>query len=407
MSLSVILGIYLIPVSETGLLVKSLQFNFKFLTDIRQIDSVSWNALAEQTDPFHQYEFLAALENSACVSVATGWRPQHLTIYQNKCLIGILPLYIKTHSYGEYVFDFPWANTYREYGLNYYPKLVCAIPFTPVTGARLLLDKSVDCEHLMGPLFEALKHKVGSSGLSSMHWLFVPQALSEKLANHQQLVRRSVQFQWFNRDYTQFADFLNALTSRKRKSIKKERHKLAEQGVKVRRLTGQDLTEQAMDFFYQCYQQTYLKRSGHKGYLSQVLFRQLFIHMREKILLVIAEIEGKPVASALYLYDQKTLYGRYWGALVDVDNLHYECCYYQGIDFCIDKGIAAFNPGTQGEHKILRGFEPIYCYSNHWLAEPAFHDGVRRFLDHEHAMIEDYKKNAEALLPYKVIQDNA
>lgn len=387
--------------------MKSLQFNFKFLTAIGQIDSASWNALAQHTDPFHQYEFLAALENSACVSVATGWQPQHLTIYQNKRLIGILPLYIKTHSYGEFVFDFPWANTYREYGVNYYPKLVCAIPFTPVTGARLLLAKGVDSEHLMGPLCAAIKHKVESSGLSSMHWLFIPQALSDKLADHQQLIRRSVQFHWFNRDYTQYTDFLNVLTSRKRKSIKKERHKLAEQGMIMKRLTGEELTEQAVDFFYLCYRQTYLKRSGHNGYLSHELFKQLLLLMRDKMLLVIAELDGQPVASALYIYDHKTLYGRYWGAMVDVDNLHYECCYYQGIEFCIDNNIPTFNPGTQGEHKILRGFEPIYCYSNHWLAEPAFHDGVRRFLVHEQPMIENYKKNAEALLPYKVMLDNA
>ena len=385
--------------------MKPPQFDFKFLTAIGQIDSASWNALASQADPFHQHAFLDALENSGCVSITTGWQPQHLTIYQNKALIGILPLYIKTHSYGEYVFDFAWANTYREYGLNYYPKLVNAIPFTPVTGTRLLLETGVDLEQLMGPLCAAIKHKVGTSGLSSMHWLFVPQALCAKLAENDQLARRSVQFQWFNRDYTHYTDFLNTLTSRKRKSLKKERHKLVEQGVIVKRLTGAALTEQAMDFFYQCYRQTYLKRSGHNGYLSHDLFRQLFVHMRDKLLLVIAQLDGQPIASALYLFDEKTLYGRYWGALADVHGLHYECCYYQGIEFCIEHGIAAFNPGTQGEHKILRGFEPIYCYSNHWMAEPAFHDGIRRFLVHEHPLIADYKKNAEGLLPYKVRPD--
>lgn len=378
-----------------------VQFKFKFITSIEQIDSSSWNLLAQKSDPFHQHEFLCALEASACVSVSSGWHPLHLTIYQNKQLIGILPMYKKTHSYGEYVFDFAWANTYRAYGVNYYPKLISAIPFTPVTGSRLLLAKDIKLPDLIGPLCRALKAKVESSGLSSMHWLFIPQPLSEALVGHQQLARRSVQFQWFNRGYKEFDDFLQVLSSRKRKNLNKERRKIQQQKVVVKRLSGDDLTLQVVDFCYQCYRQTYLKRSGHNGYLNLQFFRKLFFDLPHKLLIVIAELEGEPIASALYLFDEQQLFGRYWGAFQEVDGLHYECCYYQGIEFCIEHGIPTFNPGTQGEHKILRGFEPIYCYSNHWMAEPAFHDGVRRFLNHEQPMIEQYKNSAQALLPYK------
>ncbi|WP_158770718.1 GNAT family N-acetyltransferase [Paraglaciecola sp. L1A13] len=377
-------------------------FNFKFLSAIEQIDRESWHALAYHCDPFHQYAFIQALERSHSVEPQTGWHPQHLTIYQNDTLVGILPLYIKNHSYGEYVFDFAWANSYSEHGLNYYPKLVCAIPFTPVPGARLMLKEDVDQAQLIPQLCKAIQQHAKQNGLSSMHWLFVPESLSTALNQQQHLMRRAVQFQWFNRDYQDYDDFCATLTSRRRKTIRNERRKVHEQGVKVERIYGEKITAEHIDFFYQCYQQTYLKRSGHKGYLNRDFFTRLYHSMDSNILLVIASRDDIPLASAFYMFDDQQLYGRYWGALEDISNLHYECCYYQGIEFCIEHNISTFNPGTQGEHKILRGFEPVYCYSNHWLAEPAFHDGVRRFLRQEDINIQSYKTNASELLPFKV-----
>jgi predicted N-acyltransferase len=234
-----------------------------------------------------------------------------------------------------------------------------------------------------------------------MHWLFVEASFSDALIEHQQLQRRSVQFQWFNRQYKDFTDFLQALNSRKRKSIRAERNKVTKAGVTVERIHGKLLQQSHMDFFYLCYQQTYLKRSGHVGYLSSAFFTQILETMHDKILLIIATRDNTAIASALFLFDDQQLNGRYWGAMEEVEQLHFECCYYQGIEFCIEKGIQKFNPGTQGEHKILRGFEPIYCYSNHQLQEPAFHDAVGRFITTENLTIEQYKHNAEQLLPFR------
>ncbi|KXI27957.1 GNAT family N-acetyltransferase [Paraglaciecola hydrolytica] len=378
-----------------------IKFSHKFVNNIEQIGEKLWQEFACHSTPFCQYAFLAALEKSGSVGTGTGWIPQHLIIYQNKQVVALLPLYKKNHSYGEYVFDFAWANTYQQYGLRYYPKLVCAIPFTPVTGPRLLLKSNVQQSEIIKALCQILADKMQSEALSSMHWLFVDGEFSTSLAEHQQIQRRSVQFQWFNRQYLDFTDFLQALNSRKRKSIKAERNKVVKAGITVERIHGDLLKQSHMDFFYQCYQQTYLKRSGHGGYLTEAFFKQIFETMHDQVMLIIASRDTQAIASALFFYDDKQLNGRYWGAMEEVDHLHFECCYYQGIEFCIERGIGQFNPGTQGEHKILRGFEPIYCYSNHQLKELAFHEAVERFISTENLTIEQYKQNAQKLLPFR------
>jgi predicted N-acyltransferase len=357
--------------------------------------------LANGNSPFCQYPFLHALETSGSVGEKSGWLPFHLVIYQNYKPVGILPLYKKTHSYGEYVFDFAWANTYRQYGINYYPKLVAAIPYTPVTGARLMLDEKVDKQQLLPLLCNEITRQLELNGMSSMHWLFVEQSFSQLLHNQQQVQRKGVQFQWFNHQYSSFEDYLQHFNSRKRKSVKKERQTITTKGVKVVRLFGDDLTEENMRFFYHCYKQTYLKRSGHDGYLTDIFFQQIFKDLPQNLMLVIALKDGQPIASALFIFDKNQLCGRYWGALEEIPNLQFECCYYQGIEICIEQDIAQFNPGTQGEHKILRGFEPIYCYSNHSLKETAFHEAVERFIQQENIQIEQYKNNAEKLLPFR------
>lgn len=378
-----------------------VKFSHEFVNSIEDIGADTWQEFAHGLSPFCQYAFLSALEKSTSVNASSGWQPQHLILYKNKTPVALLPLYKKNHSYGEYVFDFAWANTYKQYGLRYYPKLVCAIPFTPVSGPRLLLKQGENLSDIAKVVCDLLASKMKIEALSSMHWLFVEPAFSTILAEHQQLVRRSVQFQWFNHHYHDFNDFLAAFNSRKRKSIRAERNKIVKAGITVQRLSGEQLTQHHMDFFYQCYQQTYLKRSGHGGYLTQEFFSLILQSMRDNLMLVIAARDNQPLAGALFFYDQQQLNGRYWGALQEVDNLHFECCYYQGIEFCIEQGIAQFNPGTQGEHKILRGFEPIYCYSNHSLKELAFHDAVSRFIDAETPTIVQYKQDAERLLPFK------
>lgn len=381
-------------------------FKFIFHSSIQDIGQILWNKLAQGHSPFCQYNFLHALESSHSVGAESGWFPQHLVIYQNSEPVGILPLYKKSHSYGEYVFDFAWANTYRQYGVNYYPKLVSAIPFTPVSGPRLMLSKGLDETLLLTELRQKIDQHMQQMGLSSMHWLFVEQDFSDTLKTQGQVQRLSVQFEWFNRGYSSFADYLDCFNSRKRKNLKKERAKVVNAGIEVVRLRGTDISAADMAFFYQCYKQTYLKRSGHEGYLTQAFFTSLLSSMGENLLLVKALKDQQPVASALFIFDQNQLCGRYWGALEELENLHFECCYYQGIEFCIEQNIARFNPGTQGEHKILRGFEPIYCYSNHALKELAFHEAVERFIIQEKEHIDKYKMDAERLLPFKQTQCN-
>ncbi|MCF2950188.1 GNAT family N-acetyltransferase [Paraglaciecola aquimarina] len=380
-------------------------FSVKFITSIEKIGQSVWDDIAQDTNPFCKYTFLHALESSKSVGQGSGWFVQHLIIYQNQQAVGILPLYKKTHSYGEYVFDFAWANTYRQYGLTYYPKLVASIPFTPVTGARLMLKPDIDQTEIIPLICEKLQAHIKQNAMSSMHWLFVEEELSNSLAEQNHLKRHSVQFQWFNRDYSSFENYLNHLHSRRRKRIKKERQALLDADVAVKRLHGNALTQEDLAFFYECYQQTYLKRSGHQGYLTKEFFNQIFANMRENLMLVCASKDNTPVASALFVFDNKQLCGRYWGALTEVDKLHFECCYYQGIEFCIEQNISQFNPGTQGEHKILRGFEPTYCYSNHWLKQQAFHEGVERFIKQEDIQLAEYKTNADKLLPFKQLEN--
>jgi predicted N-acyltransferase len=378
------------------------KFTFNFFTSISQIGQQIWDECALDSDPCCHYAFLHALESSGSVGAQSGWSAQHLLVCHNNQAIAVLPLYQKQHSYGEYIFDFAWANTYKHYGVDYYPKLICAIPFTPVTGARIMLKAGFASEEVLPLICQQIEQHMHEHGMSSIHWLFVDKETSANLATNGQLSRHSVQFQWFNQQYSSFEHYLERFSSRKRKNIKKERAAVLQQNITVARLCAQQLTKQDMRFFYHCYTQTYLKRSGHHGYLTEAFFQQIFETMANNLMLVIAYKDDEPVASALFIYDEKKLFGRYWGALQELDNLHFECCYYQGIEFCIEQNIAQFNPGTQGEHKISRGFEPIYCYSNHSLKEKGFHQAVSDFIVQEKLHIAQYKQQTQGLLPFKV-----
>lgn len=374
---------------------------FEFIESIDTLSKACWDTLIQNQDPFCSYHFLAALEHSGSVGEQSGWLPFHLVAYQDDTMVGILPLYKKTHSYGEYVFDFAWAEAYHRHQLDYYPKLISAIPFTPVTGHRCLTVDEHDPISMQLKMIEFINEQLPLLGLSSIHILFPQRHLSEKLENAGLAIRTSVQFHWNNKGYSDFSDFLSSFTARRRKNVKKERQKIAHQGISITRFHGDKLTEKEMDFFYLCYCQTYLKRSGHSGYLTQQFFQEILHTMKENILIVIATKGEKRIAGALYFFDNTHLYGRYWGALEEADGLHFECCYYQGIEFCIENHLHVFNPGTQGEHKILRGFEPTYCYSNHYLVEPSFNDAVIRFIRQETPGIHAYKTSAEKVLPFK------
>jgi predicted N-acyltransferase len=367
---------------------------------IAEFNKNEWNTLATDAGPFLQYDFLAALENSGSVDNQTtddtGWEPMHLAFHdQDKNLVGAVPGYLKTHSYGEYVFDHSWANAYAQYGQNYYPKWIAAIPFTPVTLSKLLCEQDLHKE-LANTAVPYLKD---NQHISSFHWLFNSVTDQDALDSQQLLSRYSVQFQWHNRSFATFDDFLSCFKSRKRKDIRKERSK-AQDNISISRLTGAGISAQARAIFYSCYQQTYLKRSGHQGYLTAQFFEEVFETMSDSIMLVLAQDENGPIASALFFYDHTGLYGRYWGALREVDGLHFECCYYQGIEFAIEKKLPLFNPGTQGEHKLLRGFEPTVCASAHYLHDQRFHSAVDDFLRRESQAIAEYYQQTALALPF-------
>jgi uncharacterized protein len=376
--------------------------NITFITQITDISARQWDRLATDHYPFLQHAFLAALETSGSVSAEAGWQPYHLLLKSRDTdeLMAAMPLYIKTHSYGEYIFDWAWADAWKRHGLRYYPKLLSAIPFTPVTGPRVLVQDPADAVALTTDILSTLEQTCNKLGLSSCHILY-PETKTTANLPPDWVQRHSVQFQWHNREYKDFQAFLSGFTSRKRKSVNKERNKIQQQGIRIERLSGQDIHEIDMQFFYRCYQETYLKRSGHQGYINQSCFQLWWQNMRHNMLLVKASYDGQPIAAALYFFDKNGLYGRYWGSLMEFDGLHFECCYYQGIEFCLEQQLPLFNPGTQGEHKIQRGFEPIICQSAHWIAEPAFQNAVAHFTQEEQRQIRIYKKQTEQLLPFK------
>lgn len=350
-------------------------------------------------DPFLNPRFLQGLESTGCVGPGTGWQPRHLLLEQDS-RSALLPLYMKTDSRGEYVFDHAWAAAYQRHGLRYFPKLVTAIPFTPVPGPRLLLAEGDQPRHWLPDLFTAVQDYAEQEAISGWHALFVPDDWLPDATHAGMLIRTGCRFHWQNPSYRDFSDFLDTLTSKKRKDIRRERRLLADQGVRSRRLGGTDITPADAAFFFACYERTYLEH-GQAPYLNLAFFQHLFALMPENIVLVIAEDASGPMASALFLHDDRTLYGRYWGCLRRADGLHFELCYYQGMEICTALGLTDFDPGTQGEHKLLRGFAPRLTHSLHWLREPAFHDAISRFVEEEKMQVQQYCEDAANYLPYR------
>jgi predicted N-acyltransferase len=360
-----------------------------------------WDALSEGEGPFLRHGFLNALEQSECCNSASGWQPMHIMVKDNDQIVVLVPGYLKTHSYGEYVFDQGWANAYHQHGISYYPKWIAAIPFTPVTGARMLVKRDYPVTAALISHIQATIKAYDSGVVSSMHWLFTNSATQAHVSlSKDVLTRYAVQFQWHNYDYNTFDDFLNALTARKRKEIRKTEKRHREAGISFTHTCADAIDNSVVAFFVKCYQSTYLKRSGHLGYLNQAFFEQLCSAMAQNLLFVTAYEDETPVACALFLFDASGLYGRYWGALKEIDGLHFAACYFEGIKFAIRQRLPLFNPGTQGEHKLLRGFEPIYCQSQHALFHPSFHQAVAEFLQQESREITQYFNQAKNVLPF-------
>lgn len=371
------------------------QISIELISSINELSASDWDLLIDGT-PLLSHAFLSALENTGCVGKGTGWNPHPLIVKQGDQLIGAMPLYLKSHSYGEYVFDWAWADAYQRSGLDYYPKLLSAIPFSPITSARLL-SKHAQAPSLM---IEALESAMHQHKLSSAHVLFPDEACAKHFEAAGWLKRKGVQFRWHNKNYTDFEAFLATLSHDKRKKIHQERKKIANAGVVCRYIKGADIIENDWDFFYRCYSNTY--REHHSTpYLTRAFFSEIGKTMSQNILLIVAEIDGEPVASTLNIYNQNTLYGRYWGAMQFVSGLHFELCYYQAQMFCIAEKIEFFEGGAQGEHKLARGFEPRPTCSYHKIAHPDFESAIKDFLAREAEGIAAYTNELEERVPFK------
>lgn len=365
---------------------------------IDNISASDWNRLAGP-QPFLQHEFLAALEHSGCVSEASGWQPQHLACTDKSGkLIGALPLYLKSHSWGEYVFDWAWAEAYQRAGQHYYPKLVSAVPFTPVSGSRLLLD-AAQAHEAASLLIEHTVTVARQHRASSVHCLFPAEAELTSWDKFDFLRRMDCQFHWHNRGYTDFNSFLGTLSADKRKKIHRERRRVAEAGLQHRIYSGRELDDARLDELYRFYSATYAKRGQHT-YLNRTFFSEIAERMPDSLVVIFAFHGKRPVACAICFRDAHTLYGRHWGCEQEYHSLHFETCYYQGIDYCIREGLKYFNPGTQGEHKLARGFEPTATWSVHYLDNPVFRQAINDFLQRETRMLQAYLRDARKHLPF-------
>lgn len=369
---------------------------------LSEVPAGQWNSLVPADAPFLRHEFLAALERTGCVNAETGWVPQHIVLHERAgtAPIGAVPLYLKSHSWGEFVFDWAWADAYQRAGLSYYPKLVAAVPFTPVTGPRLLRLPGRDQQALGEALIAAAVQHAQELDVSSLHWLFTAAQETKLLAQHGLQQRVGTQFHWENQGYADFDDYLAALSSKKRKQIKRERRRVREQGVEITALSGTEITEAHWRAFYRFYRAT-VHNHGAIPYLTREFFIELGRHMPEQVVLMMAFVEGAPVAAAFNLRGTHSLYGRYWGTERWLPDLHFELCYYRSIEYCIDHGLMRFEAGAQGEHKLTRGLMPASTHSAHWLSHPRFSAAIAEFLDRERQGVDHYMDVLRAHSPYR------
>lgn len=372
-------------------------FEISTHSSIADIGEQRWQQLNKDAYPFTRYAFLHALEATGSVSPKTGWQPLHVEVRQNGHTVLLMPLYLKHHSWGEYVFDWSWAQAYERSGLSYYPKLLAAIPFTPATGQRWLTN--LDQEQAETLVAQILNQLCQEYQIESAHLLF-PKTSEQPFAETELLQRAGCQYHWFNQHYSDFEDYLSRFTARKRKELRKERRKVADQGITFEQLSGADISPEVIETFYDFYVMTYLVR-GQQPYLTKAFFHQLRERLADQMLLVMARKEGRYVAGALSFFDDHTLYGRYWGCTEEFDSLHFETCYYQGLDYCIAKGLARFDPGAQGEHKIKRGFVPTPTYSYHYIKDRRFNQAIENFLDEERRTLTQRMTMLNEHLPFR------
>jgi predicted N-acyltransferase len=369
----------------------------------KSIDGLSareWNALGGDRNPFLRHEFFAALEHTGCIGAGTGWDPCYFTLKDAQGLAAAVPAFRKSHSYGEFVFDFAWAQAYSRLGVRYYPKLTVAVPFTPATGPRLLIRPDLDRQQMSRRLLADIESYAANHSVSSVHALFLDEAAHTACKQAGWLVRRDCQFHWTNHGYPTFEAYLETFTAEKRKKARRERRRVAEAGIVFETRLGGELDERTLDYVYAFHRDTFL-RHGHEPYLSRAFFTEAARTMGESLMVKIAMRGGNPVAAAIFFWSREALFGRYWGAADDYNSLHFEACYHQGIEFCIEHGVARFEPGTQGEHKVSRGFEPTLTWSAHFIPNRRFREAIEDYLEREGASVDAYAQEIQAHVPYK------
>ncbi len=381
------------------------EYQLEVIESLAEISAREWNSLVpDDAGPFLSYAFLSALERCGCVGENTGWQVAHLILKSpnHSELVGAMPLYLKQHSYGEFVFDWSWAQAYEQHGLRYYPKALCAIPFTPVQGPRLLCASGQDSASIRTALLAGLKKIVTQNQLSSVHILFPEQSEISSMLEQGFMLRDSVQFHWENNHYQDFEQFLAVLNMKRRKNIRRERAIVATQKIRFAHIPGIETSTADWEFFYQCYANTYVEHHS-SPYLTKAFFTELAATMPENLHLIIASKDGQSIACSLLIVDKPNAkaYGRYWGAIEHIDCLHFETAYYQAIEYCIRENIQIFEGGAQGEHKMARGFMPTTLHSAHWIADPQFSKAIKLFLEREHLGIAAYVDELSEHSPLK------
>lgn len=378
--------------------------NIKIIQSLSEVDPAAWNRLLGTDNPFLRYEFLNALEAHGCIHPGNGWQPFHLLLQQGQQLLAAAPAYLKGHSWGEFVFDFSWADAHAQRGLPYYPKLIVGVPYSPVTGARVLTAPERSAASVTAELADAARLLLPEYGLSSAHWLFPNAAQADQLAAAGYQLRAGCQFHWENPGYRDFTDFLATMTSKKRKNLRQERRRVQEAGIKFEWLHGPDISATDWHAFEHFYRDTFLAH-GNTPILNTGFFHDIGQSLGDRVLLVLAKQQQRTVAGALFLRSADTLYGRYWGSNTDISGLHFETCYYQGIEYCIQHGLRRFEPGAQGEHKVARGFLPSATQSAHWIEDAVLRQAIGNFLSRERAHIGAYMEHMQDQSPFRVPED--
>lgn len=372
----------------------------QIIPTISQLQPQDWQALEDPDFPFADYEFLKALEDSGCVGENTGWNPVYLVLRQEQRLLAALYCYHKFDSYGEYIFDWDWANAYLSHGLRYYPKLLTAVPFTPATGSKILLHPQADPLQARTLLIQAALHLQNESKQSGFHALFIRSEEIEAFRQQGMMIRHSYQYHWFNQGYGDFQDFVGQLKRKRRKEILRERRRVEESGLEVVLLRGEELTEELAEVFYDFYLSTILKKYAY-AYLNLDFFKRIFKHMSDKVILLMAREQGCWVAGTISYLKGKHLYGRYWGCVEEYRHLHFELCYYRPVELAIEWGLEKFEAGAQGEHKHQRGFVPVHTYSAHWIGHPQFRQAIERYVRQEQVAIEHWFADLSQRDPFK------